>query len=681
MLLVASTSSADYFIGAGGGSVDISDDTNLAVSSPIVLTDDTLSLNQNAGTDVTADLEEEVTEGSLANDTILEEDLKAVDTAVDEECLTYESTTGDFEWQSCGGGGSSEWTDSGTVLYPNETTDDVSIGSETLNNSAKLSINGDADQVQLSIQGNANQSTQLLVIENSAGTDLMTLNYDGELTVSGSGKFGGTAQSTFTEGVIVNDGSGADEDDDFIVETDNQANFLEVDAGSDTLRVGDNATNYTQVSATGAITQAGSATLTLQDGSDLIITANPEAGPFISASSDDTSTGTITAAGFIGNLYDASGAVDLDIGSGDILDITLTEDGGVYIFNNGLTASGEDLGSSSAEWNDLYLNDGGIIQFGLDQDVTLTHVHNVGLLLNLELEVDGTLDADGVVALGDGGDNFSVASDGVDIDTSGNFTNVGTIASGNITATGTISASVGFDCVGNVDCDYGSADIDDHTFISDNGTNVVIDGTASTIGTSAIIHNDAMDASSELLAIMDDETGTGVLVFGTSPTFTTSIAIPNGTAPTVDTAGQIAIDTTDDQLIYYGGAKRVIPYEKTICGTKFNLAAGDDNTPFYSPQDNVTVVKAYCHCVGTCTTEADIYFEKHVNGSSTITRLDGTDVVECEDSTTGVSVEDLSDGGTATVTGLDLIRFDVNNTPSPATDEYTICVVYTIDAQ
>jgi len=32
--------------------------------------------------------------------------LKAVDAASDEECLTYEVTTGDFEWQTCGGAGS-----------------------------------------------------------------------------------------------------------------------------------------------------------------------------------------------------------------------------------------------------------------------------------------------------------------------------------------------------------------------------------------------------------------------------------------------------------------------------------------------------------------------------------------------------------------------------------------------
>jgi hypothetical protein len=39
---------------------------------------------------------------TIASDAIEESMLKAVDAAADEECLTYESTTGDFEWQSCG---------------------------------------------------------------------------------------------------------------------------------------------------------------------------------------------------------------------------------------------------------------------------------------------------------------------------------------------------------------------------------------------------------------------------------------------------------------------------------------------------------------------------------------------------------------------------------------------------
>lgn len=42
---------------------------------------------------------------TIAANAIEESMLKAVDTAADEECLTYETTTGDFEWQECGTGG------------------------------------------------------------------------------------------------------------------------------------------------------------------------------------------------------------------------------------------------------------------------------------------------------------------------------------------------------------------------------------------------------------------------------------------------------------------------------------------------------------------------------------------------------------------------------------------------
>jgi hypothetical protein len=44
---------------------------------------------------------------TIGNDKVLEVHLKAVNAATDEYCLTYESTTGDFEWQTCGGGSDS----------------------------------------------------------------------------------------------------------------------------------------------------------------------------------------------------------------------------------------------------------------------------------------------------------------------------------------------------------------------------------------------------------------------------------------------------------------------------------------------------------------------------------------------------------------------------------------------
>jgi hypothetical protein len=80
------------------------------------------------GTSLTADLGTAITSSEITNDEIvdadinsaaaiaysklsltnslLEADLKAVDSASDEECLTYETTTGDFEWQTCGAGSS-----------------------------------------------------------------------------------------------------------------------------------------------------------------------------------------------------------------------------------------------------------------------------------------------------------------------------------------------------------------------------------------------------------------------------------------------------------------------------------------------------------------------------------------------------------------------------------------------
>jgi len=40
------------------------------------------------------------------------------------------------------------------------------------------------------------------------------------------------------------------------------------------------------------------------------------------------------------------------------------------------------LGTAALEFSDLFLADGAVINLGADQDVTFTHVHNAGVLLN-----------------------------------------------------------------------------------------------------------------------------------------------------------------------------------------------------------------------------------------------------------------------------------------------------------
>ena len=49
--------------------------------------------------------------------------------------------------------------------------------------------------------------------------------------------------------------------------------------------------------------------------------------------------------------------------------------------NTPSSADGQALGSASLEWSDLYLADGGIIYFGNDQEIKVTHVADTGLTL------------------------------------------------------------------------------------------------------------------------------------------------------------------------------------------------------------------------------------------------------------------------------------------------------------
>ena len=64
----------------------------------------------------------------------------------------------------------------------------------------------------------------------------------------------------------------------------------------------------------------------------------------------------------------------------DVLDLAGTE----YTSIGGSdpsSADGDSLGTASAEWSDLYLADGSVIYFGNDQEITLTHSADSGLLL------------------------------------------------------------------------------------------------------------------------------------------------------------------------------------------------------------------------------------------------------------------------------------------------------------
>ena len=116
------------------------------------------------------------------------------------------------------------------------------------------------------------------------------------------------------------------------------------------------------------------------NGSNLVLDA--DADTYLDTGTDDTIK------------FYVSGAHDLTIGANAINVLsgtTLTIDSGATITNSGTangfgsadpsSADGDTLGTASAEWSDLYLADGGIVYFGNDQDIKLTHNADKGLIL------------------------------------------------------------------------------------------------------------------------------------------------------------------------------------------------------------------------------------------------------------------------------------------------------------
>jgi hypothetical protein len=115
-------------------------------------------------------------------------------------------------------------------------------------------------------------------------------------------------------------------------------------------------------------------------------------------------------------------------------------------------SDGASLGTASLEFSDLFLADGAIIKFGDDQDVTLTHVADTGLLLNGSSQLQFSDASQNITAPNNTTLDIN-ATDEVEInatliDINGNGDVSGTLAVGsNATITGTLSCA-GFTSTG-----------------------------------------------------------------------------------------------------------------------------------------------------------------------------------------------------------------------------------------
>ena len=161
---------------------------------------------------------------------------------------------GDGTFSLTTGGGTSGWTDDGTEVRLDTSTDDVEIGSAA-GLSSKLGINGDSDEIQFILQGNATQTSNLFVFEQSDGTDVMTgsnatiqiTNPISPFVVTGAIRVQGLNCSANTNGGALtadpagnikcsNDdtsaGGGAPDDADYLVGTSNASLSAEIIVGT-----------------------------------------------------------------------------------------------------------------------------------------------------------------------------------------------------------------------------------------------------------------------------------------------------------------------------------------------------------------------------------------------------------------------------------------------------------------
>jgi len=123
------------------------------------------------------------------------------------------------------------------------------------------------------------------------------------------------------------------------------------------------------------------------NGAKLILDADADTS--ITADTDDTIHIEIAGADdftFTANTFTVLSGSTLTIASG----ATIANSGTATGFSSAdpSSADGDTLGTASAEWSDLYLAESGVIYFGNDQDVTVTHDPDDGLFLKSTATAD-----------------------------------------------------------------------------------------------------------------------------------------------------------------------------------------------------------------------------------------------------------------------------------------------------
>ena len=223
------------------------------------------------------------------------------------------------------------------------------------------------------------------------------------------------------------------------------------------------------------------------------------------------------------------------------------------------SADGTTLGSASKEFSDLFLADGGTIQLGNDQDVTLTHVADTGILLNTTSVIQFRDSAINIGSPADGDLDIN-ADDEIElnstlIDINGNVEISGTLAQADAVTMATNKKIIFRDAAIHIsstaDGDLSIAADDEidltSTLIDING-NVEVSGTTAQVGVSTSTAKDIFNAG---MSVKNGSSSAGFVEFFENSGNGTNKVTLIGPASTSDvtltlgsTTGTVA--TTDD---------------------------------------------------------------------------------------------------------------------------------------
>jgi len=169
----------------------------------------------------------------------------------------------------------------------------------------------------------------------------------------------------------------------------------------------------------------------------------------------------------------------------------------------------------------------------------------------------------------------------------------------------------------------------------------------------------------DIFLLNTTDTFTGVLtVSGTLDAAGGSMKVPAAASPTIAVAGAFAIDTTADQIQYYGGAKRTLTYKNWSCFTLESPTAADDDVIVNHPGVAITITDIFCRVQG--------------GTSAVITLSDGTNDLEAVTCDADGQADDGSiSNGTFSIN--ERMEFDTG-TVTGTVDWVNYCWTYTIDA-